>query len=283
MRSLPKPTDNASLILSRCLSSIQDVDLRNRVTESLPLISNSENIYDALGTASQLFSIPETNHVGSVTVDEMKSIYSRFRRKNGRARDIYDRIRLAAPNNICPLCNQLPVTTLDHHLSQSYHAEFVVTPFNLVPACKSCNLDTRARRPGIASEQTLHPYYHDVDDQIWLTATVLETNPPSLVFFANPPPIPVWPQLKREMVINHFNTFGLNKLYGTHAAVEMVNISYDIVKIYESEGAVGVRADLLERAANRRNIVRNSWQAATHQGLAESAWFCSEGFRYCLR
>ena len=54
-------------------------------------------------------------------------------------RTIYDAIKLASPNGLCPLCGQRVVATLDHYLPKSRYAALAVNPANLIPACSDCN------------------------------------------------------------------------------------------------------------------------------------------------
>lgn len=280
MRNIPRPIHTVLIPLERCINSITNEDFKHRLLSTLDLLLTSEADYATKAANSQLFSIAEASIIGEVSVAEMKSIYATFSRKGGPTRDIYDAIKLGAIGNICPLCNQRTVSTLDHYLAKSKHPALAITPLNLVPSCKDCNTDTGTRRPTTAGEQTLHPYFDNVDDAIWLTASVTECSPPVVVFA--PSPSALWSQAKQDMVRSHFRTFDLGKLYTTHAAVELVNIYYDVSRIFNINGATDVRNHLLEQANNRRHVMKNSWQAATYEGLADSIWFCSGGFESIL-
>ena len=80
----------------------------------------------------------------------------------------------------------------------------------------------------------------------------------------------------QAMVRSHFKVFGLGELYAVHAAGELVNIYFDIVS--NPLPPAQLQAHLGEQAANRRRVVRNSWQAALYQALAQSDWFCQGGY-----
>lgn len=281
MRKLNQPTYSLKTILELCADSIQDKGLSMRILGSFDALSSAEAAYKKLGQTNDLYTITATDTVEKwVSKSEMEMVYTQtFARKGGPTRDIYDAIRASAPGGLCPLCNQRPVSTLDHHLAKAEHANFAVTPINLVPACKDCNTDSRVRKPATKFEQTLHPYFDSVDSEIWLTAQLIPGAPPSLIFSATPPSH--WTADIQAIVKNHFKVFGLGGLYATHAAGELVNIYFDIKSKPWVPNAL--QAHLAEQAANRRKMVRNSWQAAVYDGLASSAWFCNGGYEDVAR
>ncbi len=277
MRKLNMPTCDACLSLETCISNLRDVALRSKLAAIKPAIIAAETVYKNCGPNGTFFTIAEkTTVAGRVTVKEMEKLYKgTFSRKKSRARRIYDEIKTAS--GICPLCAQRDVSTLDHYLAQSRHPALTVTPVNLVPACSSCNKVKLNRQPSSAGEQTLHPYYDDVDDEPWLCARVIEDTPPAMVFFADPPNS--WPDVKQERVRTHFRTFELSALYSTHAAAELVNIHLDLMRIAARGGDNDLRRHLAEQKESREAVARNSWQGAMYKALSESDWFCTEGYK----
>lgn len=279
MRKLNHPPHGLKEILELCADSVQDKALSMRILGAIDALETAEAQYKALGTTNDLYQITKSATATAdnwVSREEMEALYTQtFSRKGSPVRDIYDAIRASSPGGLCPLCHQRPVSTLDHHLAKAEHANFAITPINLVPACKDCNTDSGARKPTTKGEQTLHPYFDSVDNDIWLTAELVQGKPPSLVFAVTPPIH--WTGDLQEIVKNHFNVFGLGKLYATHSAVELVNIYFDIEsKPWPPDT---LKAHLEEQAKNRRRILRNSWQAAVYDGLARSAWFCNGGYK----
>lgn len=277
MRKLNSPMHSLTAIVALCANSIRDKELAGRLQGAVASLSAAEANYRALGQTSDLYRIAPTATVdGRVSLAEMENLYTKtFMRKGGPIRAIYDAIRAGAPGGICPLCNQRPVSTLDHHLAKSEHATLAITPINLVPACKDCNTDSSVRTPDTKGKQTLHPYFDSVDDEIWLTAHVMEGSPPTLVFAPMPPAH--WAPDLQAMVNSHFDVFGLAELYSVHAASELINIYFDIVS--NPLPTPELQAHLREQASNRRRVVRNSWQAALYLALAQSDWFCGGGYR----
>jgi len=276
MRSLNRPPFTVRDALDLCVASIQDANLNARLALTADQVTAAEAAYIQHGGQEELFLIPQTHGVGGITVEEMKRVYKGTFAKSKRTRNIYDKIKKLPVNDICPMCGQRTVGNLDHYLAQSLHSALVIAPINLIPACSDCNKAKLDAQPANAAEQTLHPYFDNVDDGIWLHATVEETTPASLRFFANPPAD--WPAVKRERVGNHFRKFGLGALYASHSAVELTNIQYGLKRIAERGSPEDIRAELVKRAESAREAHINSWQTVTYRALADSDWFCSGGF-----
>ncbi len=286
MRKIGVPIHSVVDVVDCFDGHIESLDLQQRLANSVEALRVGEADYQAKGGGKRLYQIAETDNVGELTLAEMKGMYTRMSRKGGHARHIYDAIRLLSPRGICPLCCQRKVSTLDHYLAKGRHSAFTVTPWNLIPACKDCNTDTNERRPTTQNEQTLHPYFDDVDDEIWLCAAIHETTPPSASFFVAKPDS--WAEEKYQRVSRHFETFGLGILYATHAAGEIVTYSYTARRLHSTAiddiaGAAGVRAYFYGLSMDRRQDMRNAWQAALCQALASSDWYCSGGFNQAIR
>lgn len=278
MISLPLPAYSARPIFEICADSIQDAELSRRLYSVMDYIEAAETHYKEQGVTASLFSIVETTTIaGRVTVEEMKSLYNDTFVKSRYSRPIYNALKAAPKNGICPLCGQRVVSTLDHYLAKSRHPALAVTPVNLVPCCADCNKVKLAVQPNRASDQTLHPYFDNVDDEVWLVADLKESTPPAFVFSAAPPF--AWDDLKRERVLTHFRIFGLGNLYAAHAAVELQNIEHNLVLIADRGGANTLRAHLSEQAESRHAAAKNSWQSAMYKALAKSDWFCLDGYK----
>lgn len=276
MRRLSRPPFAARDVLDLCMASIQDRNLTGRLAEILHQVEVAEAHYIQRGEQEELFLIPETVGIGRITVDEMKRVYKGTFAKSARTRNIYDMIKKLPVNDICPMCGQRTVSSLDHYLAQTLHSALVVAPINLVPACNDCNKAKLDAQPETAATQTLHPYFDNVEDKIWLSASVVETSPASLRFYPNPPL--AWSPIMRGRVLNHFQAFGLGALYASHSGVELTNIQYGLCRIAERGSIEDVRAELTRRAESAEASHINSWQTAMYHALSRSDWFCAGGF-----
>ncbi len=251
-----------------------------RLTSVAPDIEAAAAVYEQRGTAGMLFSIETANDVGGqVSADEMRRLYKNtLSRNKSRVRYIYDAIKAAASGGLCPLCGQREASTLDHYLPQSRHPALTVSPINLVPACSDCNKAKLDSQPASAEEQTLHPYFDAVDNETWLHARVLQSDPVVVTFDVGAPKD--LPNLMHARISRHFATFRLATLYTTHASVELVNIRFSLQQVAARGGTQGLRDHLEEQAISRRQRYINSWQTALYEALYLSSWFCSEGYRH---
>lgn len=277
MRKLTKPIEDVGDVLIECISNYTDLDLKNRLEDKKTLIEDASEEFENATINVSLHTIESTDGVGlDVTTKEMTNLYDhKFVKKPGRP--IYEKLRSAAINDRCPLCGLRMVSTLDHHLPKADYPALAITPINLIPACSDCNKTKLKAVPTKAEEETLHPYFDDVESDLWLYAEVIESSPAAFRFFVNPPAI--WDGLKGDRVQNHFDVFKLNKLYVSHAAEELTNIRKNLIDLYSKTGSIGVRSHLQDQANSRRAAFINSWQTSIYQAMADSNWFCDGGFK----
>lgn len=278
MRHLQPPDITAATVFAACVGMVRDADLQQRLRAITDEITAAETGYRERAGGGRTHEHPEEEAVGAVTRQEMEKLYTdRMAKGKSAGRPYYDRIRLAARHGICPFCGERPVKTLDHYLAKSRYPRFVVTPINLVPSCSDCNKDKLDDTYPTSDALPIHPYFDDVDGFVWLKARVAEAQPPAVLFAADPPP--EIDAVLRQRICNHFGKLGLAGLYSTKAAEELSQVTVYLDRLRQSAGAAAVRSHLREQALSRRALVRNTWQAALHDALADSDWFCEGGYR----
>ena len=91
---------------------------------------------------------------------------------------------------------------------------------------------------------------------------MIETQPAALVFRVEAPG--VWGNLLQLRVHNHFRMFGLAELYAAQAAEELLNVRHQLAELYAAAGAVGVRAQLQDRAVSCARARRNGWRTSAY-------------------
>ena len=278
MRKLNKPTENAVEVYRTCISRVRNADLKNRLELIEPEIENAALSFDTAAIEASLYTLPTQNDVGGVAKNEMEKVYTqRMAKEDAPGRFIYEQLLNSAPHNKCPLCCQGNVTTLDHHLPKAHYPSLVVVPVNLVPACADCNKAKLHDIPRCAEEQTLHPYYDNVENEIWLRAEVIRSSPAALRFYVESPG--TWDVIKAKRVHYHFKVYRLANLYASNSGSELVNIRHGLKGIFIQEGAVAVRAHIERQAATYEAAHINSWQAAMYRALKACNWFCEGGFQ----
>jgi hypothetical protein len=211
----------------------------------------------------------------------MKRLYAgQFVPKTKSARSLYDQILAAPKFSVCPLCGHRTVSTLDHYLAKTKHPALAITPANLVPACADCNKTKLASQPNSAVDQTLHPYFDDVEGAKWLRAKVVEGSPPAVRFVAEPPL--EWGDVLCARLKRHFSDFKLASLYSSQAGAEIVSIADMLLTLSTRGGAESVKEHLVDQARSRQRVSLNSWQTAFYDALADSDWFQNVGIHQIL-
>jgi hypothetical protein len=101
-----------------------------------------------------------------------------------------------------------------------------------------------------------------------------------LVFSVDPPSH--WPPVLASRVRHHFAAFRLAALYGTQAAAELREITYELESVFAAGGEDAVRSHLVLMAKSRTkgSGKTNHWRAAAYRALADSSWYCNGGFSY---
>ncbi|MFS8050878.1 HNH endonuclease [Rhizobium sp. BR 314] len=278
MWKVERPTITAESAFSTSISRIKDPDLKERMEAIADTIEDAAANYVLEAEDASLCNIAMSTGVdGKVTTKEMKELYDgRMAHPKGPARPLYNEILAAAEHGRCPLCGHRAASTLDHILSKARYPAFAVTPVNLVPACSDCN-KTKGDTPFTEEEdQYLHPYFDNVEADLWLRAEVIHSSPPAIHFFVDAPDH--WPEVLAQRVRNHFRRLGLAKLYASQAAQELVNIRHQVSSLHARAGAEAVRKLLEESHTSRSRARINSWQTAFYAALEASEWFCDGGF-----
>lgn len=280
MQKLVKPNDDPESVFLMCISCVRNNDLKSRLMSISSIIKVYAKQFEVAASNTTLHALrPYSNFDGIVTNEEMVAVYTdRMVKKDSPGRAIYNKLLLLPQHGRCPLCGHGVVYTLDHHLPKSKYPTLAVVPTNLVPACRDCNTAKISAIPVNAEEETIHPYFDDIETDLWLHSTVIKTedSSPVLRFFVQPPSS--WDNLKTKRVKHHFKVFKLSTLYTSQAGTELTNIRDRLIQLFSIEGTQGVKAHLTEEAKSRAKGYLNSWQTAMYKALVVSDWYCSGGF-----
>ena len=211
---------------------------KKRITLVKEKIKKKTEEYDELAQHGQLHIIPEHDTIDNIaTKEDMEALYTqRFVPKNQPNRAFYDKILALAPYGKCPYCQQNLVKTVDHFLPKSKY----------------------------------------VDDCVWLKAKLIEMEPVSFQFYADPP-IDISEE-KRQRISHSFSEQGfcLNNIYKLHAAEEYCSRETRLKECFQKgkkELAVEVLQDLIK---DEKSISLNSWKTALYQSIIDSEWYWNE-------
>ncbi len=283
MTHLPTPTDKNAQpfapgeVFETCVSMVRNAALREQLRSVRPDVETEAADYDAKATVTQLYRKYSHNHVGVVSGDEMVKVYTlRMVPKTSKGRPIYDRIMSVPVHGRCPLCGIGTVSTLDHYLPKTNFPVYSVTPNNLVPACAWCQKEKGEYYADETEKQILHPYFDNMDDEIWLSAEVVVGVPAGFRYFASPPDH--WTTAAKGRVAVHLKKLNLPVLFSSNAGSRLSEIRARLMSLYQTGGEDAVRAHLQEELESTEADHKNSWAAAMYRAAVASDWLCNGGF-----
>ncbi|ATX83555.1 MULTISPECIES: HNH endonuclease [Bacillus amyloliquefaciens group] len=274
MRKVDKPDFLTRNVFIECISNYQDIILKTRLTSYSDEIQEESKAYEKKVKSITLHTLPIYD--GKINKEDMVNVYNdKFSKLGQPGRKYYDKIMALPKLRKCPLCGHRIVSTLDHHLPKTKFPALAVTPINLIPACFECNKLKTANKPNKAEEETLHPYFDDIENDLWLSADIIHDNPIGFKFFVSPPDY--WDDLKVNRVKYHFSIFRLAPLYSLYAAEELSLRLLLLKTTFNKAGPEGVQELLEDFTKSSEEVNINSWQTAMYRALAKDEWFCKEG------
>jgi len=280
MNKLPPPHYSVRDAYVCCLTDVQDTNLvyKNDMEGILPNIIFEGALYRQRAVVPELHLFPYASYalgtqiiINGITKNNLVALYGDYFSKSGTSsRNIYDYIR-ASSFGICPFCSFGNVTTLDHYLPKARYPLFSVTPDNLVPACADCNKGKGSSVLITAEEQSLHPYFSDSKfyNDIWITAKIEHTLPPSVAYLADPPPS--WDDSSKQRALNHFKDFDLGNRFAIQAGLNLKSATTTVETLFPILGIDGVKAHFKNIATNEPP---NSILGTLYRALSEDDWFC---------
>ena len=283
MRHLPPPTDEngqpfaAGDVFETCVSMVKNPTLRAKFQAITSKIAKEASDYDAKAAVACLYLKNPHDKVGKVSGDELVKVYTlRMAPKTSKGRPTYDRIMSGPMHRRCPLCGIGTVNTLDHYLPKMQFPVFSVTPSNLIPSCEWCQGEKLEYYPTTQAGQLLHPYFDNLDNEIWLAAEVVAGVPAGFRYFAAPPAH--WTPLLKARVAAHLKRLNLPVLFSSNAGSRLSEIRARLTNLHQKGGKAAVREHLLEELSSIEHDHMNSWVAAMYRAVAASDWFCNSGF-----
>jgi hypothetical protein len=279
MRKIIKPRIKVIDVIDDCIDNMTNFTLKTEIQTSKAIFTSAENDFETKKLKNELHTIPTGSFVSStLNVNELKKLYTaRLVNKENKGRKHYDSIFVSAPNGKCPLCSQRVVRTLDHYLPKSKYPIYSIIPINLIPSCSDCNKDKLVENPTNSEEESLHPYYDDVESENWLKMKILQCKPFTISYYVSPPLS--WDNLLKKRILFHFNVYSLNKLYSIHAQEEFENIKMQLTNLHNKLGDVHLKNHLLDCFESRYKVNKNSWQTAFYDALGKDYNFVSGNFK----
>lgn len=272
MKTIARPTETTNDILNILISDgVQSATL-NKISVNRSNLTMLENQYILKVQDNTLFEIPRI--IPSFITLTKKALinyyeYRILQKENGRM--FYDKLILSAPDNICPYCTIKTVKTIDHFLPKSEYPCLSITPTNLIPCCRDCNTEKKISFPIDHDTQTFHPYFDVVDNEAWIIADLIATEP--LSFHYRVKRLPHWDENKYKRALNHFNSYNIDELFFIEADREL-RTRQKYLKGHLQRGKVELIKHLEETYESCSNSVGIlDWQTIMYKSLKENEWF----------
>lgn len=276
MRKLTKPNDDAKEVFLECISNTRNEILKKNLELCADEIAAIVIDYDDKKNNDKIHTILPTDSIaGIVTNEVMSKLYNnKMVNKKGPGRKYYDKLITSPKNGICPICGHREVSTLDHYLPKMKYPSLAIALINLIPTCKDCNYIKGDYEFQNEKDATIHPYYDEIDNVIWLNAKLKENDDIVFVFEVKKPD--EWDDLLYNRVKNHFQIYELNHVYSVQAAVEFEGIKRMLINIYIRSGGETVKDHLKECLKSYGYVSLNSWKCSMYRALYENEWFYSD-------
>lgn len=286
MKKISAPNFDFDESLDVCIQGVGSAARAAKYRDNMLPCEAVEEGYQSRAEQGNLFTLPRTVHQGGVdpivhgalSKSELTKLYtSYFVPSDKPARALYERLKVTA-NGKCPFCGGIGhVRTLDHFLPKANFPLFSVLPGNLVPCCRDCNSEKLNSFSTTRGGQALHPYFDDDKyfSEQWVFAEVVETHPPSLRYFVEPPV--GWSDDERERVRTHFREYDLAEKFGTEAAADLPETIQTRVTTLSNSSPEEFSSYLYEKCATLAFPI-NNWRRVMFASLSASDWFCAEDF-----
>lgn len=213
----------------------------------------------------------------SIDIKERKIIeklYSqKFSHKGSIGRKYYDTI-MGNANGRCPICGCGKTKNLDHFLPQSIFPLLCVTPINLIPTCRDCNMDKGDYSSVDYYEIPFHPYL-DIMDEKWIECELFffddDTFQARYKNGYNKTKNPnKWKKYNIHMKLND-----LDATFNCRAEEEIENMRKCYKSQLEECGKYQLISVLQETMESAESADVNSWKSALYRALVR------EGDNFC--
>lgn len=265
MKKLPKPLLNTKPeeIFEKCISGYRDKSKVAVLSQCKCMVSCDSALYDKVVPA-KLEKFKQSSLPSNLDPKEVSKVYTeKFANEDGPGRQYYNAIKEQAERNICPICGIRMVKTLDHYLPKSKFPTLSVTPSNLIPSCRDCNMDKRDNVAYDSQNTPIHIYFDDVPNEPWLQVTVGDNL--EILYYISCPD--TWDVGLRSRVEKHLDFYNLHELYSSHANGEVANSIHMWKKTIIQSNPEVLKLSLIDECESAELNDMNSWKSALYRGL----------------
>lgn len=275
-RMIPKPSCDVKDVFESCVSNMRPL-LKAQMEKCKPTILEQSISFDEKMLLGEHSTILPQEEIHGVPKCQIEKLYTqKILSKGSSARKYYEMLLQSAPQGICPYCNHREVSTLDHFLPKSHYTPLVITPANLVPACKDCNTNKDDTIVHTESDAFFNPYYENIDDHVWLVATLIEDLECQelTMLYSVDSSMATTDSIYFSRLEHQFNKLNLKHIYGVQAGRELLTVKKQFVRVFKAGGRSAVLHEIEYQIADRNDNL-NSWQCAMYRAL-KTNWFLDE-------
>ena len=275
MKHLNKPTFDVKEIVNNCAESYKDKQLKNNFITSSEFIKSESAKYDLSAQHGEWDIFKQHDMVNNIlTKENMKSLYNdKFVGNHEIKSKYYDKIMVSTTT--CPICGIGQVSNLDHYLAKSLYPTYSVTPINLIPICRVCNYEKRDDAITNIKNAPLNPYYDDVDNIIWLKASLkLGHNALNAIYSVNNKLQTTDNTLYYRMQ-HHLNIYKLPTLYTSQASMEIAEHT-ELWKSLLQKNKNRFKKHLQDSLHSYEKIQKNTWKTALYRALIENFYLTEQ-------
>lgn len=256
-----KPED----IFESCAESYTDPGKKRRLLACKHLVETDSTSYQKL-VPHQIDQFTFSKLPEDVSSAEIRKVYDeKFAKSDTVGRTYYDAIMAQVKRGICPICGIRLASTLDHYLPKAKVPTLSVTPSNLIPACRDCNMDKKTDMFLAPDATPVHLYYDRLPEGPWLHVRIGDNL--EITYFISCPDS--WEKSLKGRVERHLDVYNMYGLYSAHAATEIE----DKKRMWKKLINLGMEQDVLDDISEMRHSAEahdlNSWKSALYRGLEE--------------
>lgn len=273
----PIPEIRPEEIFEGCVQSYTDLDRKKRLLACKHQVEVDSASYQKL-VPNQINEFVVTDLPEDVSSTEMTKVYDeKFARADAVGRKYYDMIMAQVERGICPICGVRLASTLDHYLPKAKVPTLSVTPSNLVPACRDCNMDKHTDMALAPDATPVHLYYDRLPEEPWLHVRMGDNL--EITYYISCPDS--WEASLKGRVEGHLDIYKLHKLYSAHAATEIGDKKRMWKRLVDMGLEKEVFNDICEMRSSAEANDLNSWKSALYRGLEKEftkvkAWLFSD-------
>lgn len=265
MKNLSKPLKNAKPedIFEECVNGYNNAEKRQKLISCKNLIQiDSKACDEYIPHRANEFS--KSTIPAGIANSDISSVYTeKFVPQGSPGRKYYNAIMEQAVRGVCPICGVRIAYTLDHYLPKSKVPTLSVTPNNLIPACRDCNMDKQADLSYNPLDMPVHLYYDAIPNEPWLFVK-FKDNLEAIYYISCQDS---WEIGLRSRLEKHLDFYNLHTLYSSHAAQEIADRMMSWKDLVNRAGFEQLKEYIDRECQSIENNDINSWKAALYRGL----------------